>query len=193
MTDTLDGNFDEGKRTLPASTTMTISPKLRSMPVRNSRHPVKLRAQRRAEELGKSLGQVYAEAEVNRAYLSEIPKTGQWRADKLAAIAKALEWSIDELLHGAALRRRPPRKAKSTENDLLAIAMGLGIRMIRNMRTSDEQPDADSIGQFTRMIYEGLRLHVASGEQLPSQGSLDIWGQLFLRELMALLKLSDKS
>lgn len=66
----------------------------------DAKNRVKLRAQKRARSLGKSLAAVYREAGVNKAYLNDEPKTG-WNINKLTAIAKALGWSLAELLNGS--------------------------------------------------------------------------------------------
>ena len=92
---------------------------------RDPNNPTKLRAQDRAYEIGKTLNQVYKEAGVNLAYLTELPKTG-WRQDKLQAIATALNWTVDELTrrgngqkagNGAGAENRERRFARDVNRD----------------------------------------------------------------------------
>lgn len=62
----------------------------------DSQNPTKLRVQRRARQIGKTLGQVYKEAGVNKQYLSDMPEGG-WPLDKRRRIAAALQWTVAEL------------------------------------------------------------------------------------------------
>lgn len=196
MTDTLNGNCAPDKpsdeRTLPTSTTVRKSRKMRrNMPVRDPKHPVKLRAQSRAVELGKSLGKVYVQAGVNKAYLSEIPKSGMWRRDKLEAIASELSWTVDELLHGqaAAARHEPrPRPTRKPPDDsvLMETAAETAFDLILSITPPDQRPSAQAFSQLFRKTYEFLRFHVESGAQLPSQSSLRTFGRFVMAELKLL-------
>jgi hypothetical protein len=132
---------------------------------------VKLRAERRAAELGKSLAQVYREAGVNKTYLSEVPTVG-WRRDKVEAIAAALGWSIDQLI-GAEGRmprahvspnaqsrdRRKPRDAPEAEAeppapiDLLEYAIEVAIEIYS--RTHDRPPPAQT-ARLARRLHDLL-------------------------------------
>jgi hypothetical protein len=65
----------------------------------DSKNPVKLRAERRAAALGKTLSAVYDAAGVSRGYLSAVPKTG-YLYTPLRRVAHQLDWTVDQLLHG---------------------------------------------------------------------------------------------
>jgi hypothetical protein len=141
--------------------------------MRNAENPVKMRAQRRAREIGKTLGQVYREAGCNKAYLSEVPKTG-WRENKLRAIATALAWTLDELMQGDAEERTQP-----DDNELFEMAIEVATDLLARAGNAD----APSVGRLSRLIYEVLRELSAGGLQVDRQ-SVTIW----CRRLMAALR-----
>jgi hypothetical protein len=66
--------------------------------MRDSKNPVKLRAEQRAAQLGKTLSTVYDDAGVSRGYLSVVPKTG-YLYGPLWRVARELGWGVDELLN----------------------------------------------------------------------------------------------
>jgi DNA-binding transcriptional regulator YiaG len=202
MTETVIGNREALKRNLrlyedrvekaysrklQASSTTMGSPIVDG--VRNVQNPTKQRAERRAKELGKSLAQVYAEAGVNKAYLTEEPKTG-WRQDRLRAIARALDWQVHELTDGnEGVVRKPRTAAKpatiremAPANELLETAITTVTDMIRDLRIRPQVPSAQ-FARLTSQLYEMLRKIVESGEQLPSQAALT----LLVRSLMSLI------
>jgi hypothetical protein len=133
-----------------------------------------------------TLSQVYADAGVNHGYLSQLPKTG-WRQDKLLAIARSLDWSVDELMQGALpmpaiAEPSPERKtAPAVQNgDLLELSIEIAVDLLRSMHTD---PTAPKVGRLSRMILESLQAHVGSDEGLPSERSLRIWGRLLIAAL----------
>lgn len=124
--------------------------------VRDSRDPIKLRVQRRAGELGKTLLQVYREAGVNKNFLSEIPKTGR-RQDKLHRIAEALEWTIDQLIDGVeevVLPPPPKPKPKPKKSvDLLEYAIEVAVDVYSSIY---ERPPAAQTAWLARQLYKLL-------------------------------------
>ena len=122
--------------------------------VRNSQHPIKLRADQRARELGKTLTEVYRAAGVNKTYLSEIPKTG-WRIDKLRAICAELEWTIAQLTNGqrdlARQSRKPTLKPRKTEPiDLFILSVEVAVHVLN---TAHEKADPAAAGRLAKQLY----------------------------------------
>lgn len=146
---------------------------------RDPQNPVKMRAMRRARELGKTLGQVYREADCNKAYLTEVPKTG-WRENKLQAIAKALAWTIDELM------RDDEDDRKTDNSDLLEMAIDVAAELLERAGGTRAKPP--ELAWATRLIYEVLREIAAGGGQIDRQ-SVMIWG----RRLIAALRTDSTS
>jgi hypothetical protein len=172
MTETVAGKNQPRKRRLRPIGTAMVYPRLTL--VRDSQNSVKMRAQNRARHIGKTLGQVYAEAGVNKAYLSDFPKTG-WREDRLDAIARALGWSLDELMHGDESERV---ESRSSEDQLLEFAIGVAVELLR-----PEGDPAPIVGRLSRLIYQSLRLHTAGSLEVPNRQSALIWA----RQLIAAL------
>jgi hypothetical protein len=140
--------------------------------MRNAENPVKMRAQRRAREIGKTLGQVYREAGCNKAYLSEVPKTG-WRHNKLEAIAAQLVWTYDELMEGDAEERAQPN-----EDELFEMAIEVATDLLAHAGSVG----APTVGRLSRLIYEVLRELSAGGLQVDQQ-SVTIWGRRLIAAL----------
>jgi hypothetical protein len=168
MAGNLAGKFPTVKRKLHPFKEAPIAA-LNSPAMRDSNNPVKLRAAARARTLGKSLGAVYVAAGVNKAYLSEVPKSG-WRENKLRAIAKELNWTIDDLMEG------PPedRSIVNHEDDnLLQMAIDVSTQLVQ-IASHDERPPAISAGELSVLLYNILRTHSVDGLTIPDDRSLGI-------------------
>jgi hypothetical protein len=134
--------------------------------VRNAQNPVKIRAMRRARELGKTLGQVYREAGVNKAYLSEFPKTG-WRDNHLRAIARSLEWSVDILLHGG----QEEQATTHSQDQLMGMAAEAAVRLLM-VQNGGRKLDPLTVGRLTVRLFHTLQDFVSAGLDLPSDSAL---------------------
>jgi len=170
ITETLPPKNGSSKRKLRGYRKRAFSATIKAM-ARDANNPTKVRAQNRAYEIGKTLTQVYKAAGVNLAYLSELPKGG-WRHDKLEAIAKALDWSVDDLMKGAAEDRQPP--PHNHNGDLLELSIEIAVDVLRSIRTD---PTAPKVGRLSRLIFESLQLFLSSGESLPSRRMLYLLGR----------------
>jgi hypothetical protein len=118
---------------------------------RNPSNPVKLRAQQRATDLGKTLLEVYKEAHCHKAYLSSEPKTG-WRENKLRAIARALDWSFDDLMQGP----RAERDRQPDGSDHLELAIEIMVDVLRaGLGAGTASPQLAA--RLTRSLHDYLR------------------------------------
>jgi hypothetical protein len=173
MTEIVGGSFRYRKRRLRSPETAQPIGTIEVV-TRDANNPVKRRAEARARQLGKTLGQVYQEARVNRQYLTEMPKNG-WAESKLEAIAKALNWEVRDLRHG------PDGEVEPTQEkpELLEMSINMAVRLLSRRGPID--PASPKIGQLSRLVYESLMEHMRQGEELPSASSLRIW----TRALMA--------
>ena len=140
--------------------------------VYDPQNAVKLRAQRRARRLGKSLVAVYREAGVNKAYLSDVPKTG-WQHERLGAIAAVLGWTVDRLLHGPDDDDDP--------NALMDLAIAIAVEC--HLTYEGNADDSAKIGQLARLLLQGLRDISGSSVQLPSRHELLSWGRVLIAAL----------
>jgi hypothetical protein len=146
--------------------------------VRNAENPVKIRAKRRAQEIGKTLGQVFREAGVNKAYLSDVPKTG-WRDNNLRAIARSLEWSVDMLLHGG----HEEHASIHTQDQLMGMAAEAAVRLLM-VQNGGKKLDPLIIGQLTVQLFHTLQGFLAARLELPSDSALLV----IARQLLAAMR-----
>jgi hypothetical protein len=168
-----DGTRKAARR---AYTKRGFSASIRSV-ARDANNVMKLRAQNRAYEIGKTLTKVYDEAGVNRAYLSELPKTG-WRQDKLQAIATALNWTVDELMIGFGSPSPSPREENG---ELLETAIQIAVELLRSIRSDQAAP---KIGKLSRHIFEMLQDQASSGAPPLSDETLLICCRAIMKALM---------
>ena len=168
MTGNVAGKFPAVKRKLhpfhDASFAAIDSPAMR-----DSQNPVKVRAAARARKLGKSLGAVYVAAGVNKAYLSEVPKSG-WRENKLRAIAKELNWTIDDLMEGPAEGRT---NITTNYDNLLQMAIDVSNSLVQ-IASHDDRPTTIGVGELSVLLYNILRAHSVDGLTIPDDRSLGI-------------------
>jgi hypothetical protein len=134
-----------------------------------------MRAMRRARELGKTLGQVYREAGVNKSYLSDVPKTG-WRDNNLRAIAESLEWSVDMLRRG-----NPDADAPLHSQDkLMGMAAEAAVRLLM-VQNGGRKLDPLTVGRLTVLAFHTLQDFVSAGLDLPSDSAMLV----IVRQLLA--------
>lgn len=146
---------------------------------RDAQNPVKLRAQLRARQIGKTLGQVYDEAGVNKAYLTEVPKTG-WRENKLREIAQALEWSFDQLMRGD----EAEQTAILSHDKLIGMAAEVAARLMAANIGGERSLEPLEIGRLTVKLYHTLRDFVSAGLAMPSDAALGV----IARQLLAAMR-----
>jgi hypothetical protein len=182
MSETLGENFNQRKKTLLRNENARVSASIDA--VRDPQNPVKLRAENRARELGTTLGDIYKRTGVSRNYLTYYPKSG-WREDRVRLVATALQWTVDDLLHGPQHTReneQRERERAQQNNNLLELAIELAVGLLREGRPAGTS-DPPTVGRLSRMIYEDLQAHVESGEQLPSEQFLRIYGRRLITAL----------
>lgn len=131
---------------------------------------------RRARELRKTLLQVYRAAKVNKAYLSDVPKTGWHPNKKLEAIATELDWTVDQLLYGD----EDDRQTTGT-GELFEMAVNIAADLL--MHAGGRSAPAPTVGRLSRLIHDVLRELAAGGRQIDRE-SVMIWG----RHLIAALR-----
>jgi hypothetical protein len=168
MTGSVAGKFPGVKRKLHPFQDAPFAA-IESQAMRDSQNPVKVRAAARARTLGKSLGAVYVAAGVNKAYLSEVPKSG-WRENKLRAIAKELNWTIDDLMEGPAEGRT---NFTTNYDNLLQMAIDVSNSLVQ-IASHDDRPSTIGVGELSVLLYNILRAHSADGLAIPDDRSLGI-------------------
>lgn len=182
MAETLSENFGPRKKRLLRTAEASVSTNMD--PVRDPQNPVKVRAENRARELGTTLGDIYKRTGVSRNYLTYYPKNG-WREDRVRLVATELQWTVDELLFGSQHEREAEqreRERSQQNNNLLELAIELAVGLLREGRPPGTS-DPPTVGRLSRMIYEDLQAHVESGEQLPSEQFLRIYGRRLITAL----------
>jgi hypothetical protein len=143
-----------------------------------------MRAENRARELGTTLDAIYRRTGVSRNYLTYYPKSG-WREDRVRLVAAELQWTVEELLHGpqhTEEAKRLERERSQQDHNLLEIAIEMAVGLLRE-NTPPGSSDPPTVGRVSRMIYEYLQAHVESGEQVPSEQNLRIFGRLLITAL----------
>lgn len=142
---------------------------------------VKARAMKRARELGTSLRQVYERAGVGKDYLDYEPKDGH--ADsKLRAVARELNWTIDQLLGRSETAVSPGIQPDSAEDaTLFEMAARLSAGILKDETVPASEYDALN-ARMTRFIYFGLRGLVSRGMGA-DETAASVWAALLVKEL----------
>jgi hypothetical protein len=167
MTGTIDGSFRHRKRKVqPLNERQAIA---KISVVRDANNPVKRRAEARARAIGKTLPQVYQEAGVNKAYLTDVPKNG-WQDNKIRAIAASLEWDARDLLYGPTSTGRSPEQEKP---ELLEVSIDLAAHLLAHPKHGERV--SPKIGELSLLLYESLLELCHDDEPLPSDRMLRIW------------------
>jgi len=175
-------DFSPRKKRLIVSANPLVSGTIEA--VRDPQNPVKLRAENRARVLGTTLHQIYNRIGVSRNYLTYAPKNG-WREDKLRLVADALDWSIDQLLHGPEdeqLSRELAAERAEQDINLLELAIEAAVDLLR-----EEAPEARTsanVGRLSRLIHETLVDHLSfERPETPTPDSIRSWGRALRRAL----------
>jgi len=172
MTETIDGSFRRRKRKVPALSERQAIAKVSV--VRDANNPVKRRAETRARAIGKTLAQIYQEAGVNKAYLTDVPKNG-WQDNKIRAIAALLGWDARDLLYGQTQAGRSPEQEKP---ELLEVSIDLAAHLLSRQGQSEHL--SPKVGQLSLLLYESLVELCQDDEPLPSDRMLRIWASSLL-------------